>query len=93
MPTREAELLHELSSAHEVTATVPYHPGHVTDLRGLLDVGAGIWGDEVVTATGEPGSRNRAGPDSPVPRAPRRRSTARSTGDRASGEAGLDAGD
>ena len=74
--TREAELLHELSSAHEVTATVPYHPGHVTDLRGLLDVGARIWGDEVVMATGEPGGRNRAAPDSPVPRAPRRRSTA-----------------
>ena len=91
--TREAELLHELSSAHEVTATVPYHPGHVTDLRGLLDVGARIWGDEVVMATGEPGGRSRAAPDSPVPRAPRRRSTPRSTGDRAPGEAGLDAGD
>jgi len=44
--TREAELQGELSAAHEVTATVPYHPGHVTDLRGLLDVGARIWGDE-----------------------------------------------
>ena len=44
--TREAELLRELSAAHEVTATVPYHPGHVTDLHGLLDVGAEIWGDE-----------------------------------------------
>ena len=32
--TREAELLRELSAAHEVTATVPYHPGHVTDLQG-----------------------------------------------------------
>src|SRR5208283_2334396 len=44
--TREAELLHELSEAHEVTATVPYHSGHVTDLRGLLEVGARIWGDD-----------------------------------------------
>jgi anion-transporting ArsA/GET3 family ATPase len=44
--TREAELLRELSAAHEVTATVPYHAGHVTDLRGLLDVGAKIWGDD-----------------------------------------------
>ena len=53
-----------------MTATVPYHPGHVTDLRGLLDVGARIWGDEVVTATAEAGSRNRAWSCSPVPRAP-----------------------
>lgn len=44
--TREAELLGELSAAHEVTTSVPYHPGHVTDLRGLLEVGAKIWGDE-----------------------------------------------
>ena len=44
--TRESELLGELSAAHEVTTTVPYHPGHVADLRGLLDVGARIWGDE-----------------------------------------------
>lgn len=42
---RERELLRELGAAHEVTATVPYHPGHVTDLGGLLDVGAWIWGD------------------------------------------------
>jgi hypothetical protein len=49
--TREAELLRELSAAHEVTATVPYHPGHVTDLRGLLEVGAKIWGDEGAVAT------------------------------------------
>ena len=48
--TREAELLREFSAAHEVTATVPYHPGHVTDLHGLLDVGAKIWGDEVAVA-------------------------------------------
>jgi anion-transporting ArsA/GET3 family ATPase len=63
--TREAELLRELSAAHEVTATVPYHPGHVTDLQGLLDVGAKIWGDEVVVATERAafraGRRNRGG--------------------------------
>jgi anion-transporting ArsA/GET3 family ATPase len=46
--TREAELLRELSAAHEVTATVPYHAGDVTDLRGLLDIGARIWGDDQV---------------------------------------------
>jgi anion-transporting ArsA/GET3 family ATPase len=51
--TREAELLEELSAAHEVTAAVPYHPGHVTDLRGLLDVGSKIWGDEADVSTGE----------------------------------------
>jgi len=50
--TREAELLRELSAAHEVTATVPYHPGHVTDLRGLLDVGAKIWGDDTLAPAG-----------------------------------------
>jgi anion-transporting ArsA/GET3 family ATPase len=55
--TREAELLGEMSEAHEVTATVPYHPGHVTDLRGLLDVGARIWGDEVPSATAKAGPR------------------------------------
>jgi anion-transporting ArsA/GET3 family ATPase len=78
--TREAELLEELSAAHEVTAAVPYHPGHVTDLGGLLDVGAKIWGDErpaapVVgparrsrarrLATGRSGGE--AGPGAPAP--------------------------
>ena len=56
--TREAELLTELSATHEVTATVPYHPGHVTDLRGLLDVGARIWGDE---STVSPEASSRSG--------------------------------
>lgn len=42
--TREGELLRELSSAHDVTATVPYQPGHVSDLAGLLQMGARIWG-------------------------------------------------
>ncbi len=68
--TREAELLRELSGAHEMTATVPYHPGHVTDLRGLLDVGARIWGDEVAVTT------EKAGPEKAGPRVARR------TGDR-----------
>jgi anion-transporting ArsA/GET3 family ATPase len=48
--TREAELLEELSAAHELTATVPYHPGNVTDLSGLLQVGATIWGDETTAS-------------------------------------------
>lgn len=43
---RESELLRELGASHETTATVPYHAGHVTDLRGLLDIGDAIWGDE-----------------------------------------------
>jgi anion-transporting ArsA/GET3 family ATPase len=76
--TREAELLEELSAAHEVTSTVPYHPGHVTDLRGLLEIGAKIWGDEDPVPAGAPpgrrprsrrspqGSRRRAGPDAPA---------------------------
>jgi anion-transporting ArsA/GET3 family ATPase len=42
---REAELLRELSESHEVTVTVPYQAGHVTDLEGLLRMGARIWGD------------------------------------------------
>ncbi|MHB1986773.1 MAG: ArsA family ATPase [Acidimicrobiales bacterium] len=42
--TREAELLRELSAAHDATATVPYQPGHVTDLAGLLHMGETIWG-------------------------------------------------
>ncbi len=42
--TREAELLHELSEGHEVTATVPYQPGNVSDLAALLKMGASIWG-------------------------------------------------
>jgi anion-transporting ArsA/GET3 family ATPase len=44
---REAELLRELSAAHDVSVTVPYQPGHVTDLAGLLTMGARIWGDEL----------------------------------------------
>lgn len=44
--TREAELYRELSAAHEATARVGYRPGNITDLAGLLGVGAMIWGDE-----------------------------------------------
>ena len=61
--TREAELLGELSAAHELTATVPYHPGHVTDLRGLLEVGATIWGEEVAW----PAAGQRTRPSCPPP--------------------------
>jgi anion-transporting ArsA/GET3 family ATPase len=78
--TREAELLRELSAAHEVTAVVPYHPGHVTDLRGLLDVGAKIWGDEVPQAADKARSRTgrqtrakRASPSAPASAGSKRR--------------------
>ncbi|MGO9911672.1 MAG: ArsA family ATPase, partial [Acidimicrobiales bacterium] len=53
--TREAELLRELAAAHDVTAIVPYQAGHVTDLAGLLQMGARIWGE---TPT-EPGPAKR----------------------------------
>jgi hypothetical protein len=43
---REAELLRELAGAHDVAATVGYQPGNITDLAGLLKIGAAIWGDE-----------------------------------------------
>ncbi len=43
--TRESELLRELSAAHDIAATVPYQPGHITDLAGLLTMGARIWGE------------------------------------------------
>jgi anion-transporting ArsA/GET3 family ATPase len=73
--TREAELLRELSAAHEVTATVPYHPGHVTDLGGLLDVGARIWGDEEAAPPRAPGARGtRAARDGATAGTRRRRS-------------------
>ncbi len=53
--TRESELARELSSLHGVTATVPYQPGHVADLAGLLQVGATIWGEQP-----KPGRRRKA---------------------------------
>ncbi len=43
--TRESELARELSSAHGVTVSVPYQPGHVADLSGLLQMGGTIWGE------------------------------------------------
>jgi anion-transporting ArsA/GET3 family ATPase len=44
--TREAELLAELSASHDVTATIGYRAGSVTDLAGLLALGARLWGEE-----------------------------------------------
>lgn len=44
--TREAELLGALAAAHDVTATIGYRAGSVTDLAGLLAMGGAIWGDE-----------------------------------------------
>ncbi|MGH9171946.1 MAG: ArsA family ATPase [Acidimicrobiales bacterium] len=43
---RESELFRELSSRYEVTAAVGYHAGNITDIKGLLSIGAVIWGDE-----------------------------------------------
>jgi len=57
---REQELLRELSSSHELTSTVPYHPGHVTDLRGLLEVGATVFGDPVAPEAARRGRAARA---------------------------------
>jgi anion-transporting ArsA/GET3 family ATPase len=51
---REAELLSELSAAHDVTATVGYLPGNITDLAGLLRIGASIWGDPEEPLPAEP---------------------------------------
>ncbi|MGH9295333.1 MAG: hypothetical protein ACRD0B_08380, partial [Acidimicrobiales bacterium] len=48
--TREAELYKELSTAHEVTARVGYRAGSITDLPGLLEIGAMIFGGEDVPA-------------------------------------------
>ena len=40
---REAETRAELSAAPEVVATVPYFDHDITDLAGLLELGAQIW--------------------------------------------------
>ncbi len=40
---REAETRAELSAAPEVVATVPYFDHDITDLAGLLELGAKIW--------------------------------------------------
>lgn len=61
---REAELLSELAAAHDVTATVGYQPGNITDLAGLLRIGAHIWGDSDVSdllAPERSGDRSRSG--------------------------------
>ena len=44
--TREAEQLRELRAGHDVTVTIPYQPGAVNDLGGLLEMGARIWSEE-----------------------------------------------
>jgi len=77
--TREADLLRELSAAHDVTATVGYRAGSVTDLTGLLAIGAAIWGDEPAAEPSElEGAPGAEGPASPErPRRPRRATTSR----------------
>ncbi|HET9092219.1 MAG TPA: ArsA-related P-loop ATPase [Acidimicrobiales bacterium] len=42
---REGELLRELTASNSVTVTVPYQPGQITDLDGLLRMGAALWGE------------------------------------------------
>jgi anion-transporting ArsA/GET3 family ATPase len=62
---REAELLRELAASHEVAATVGYQPGNITDLSGLLRIGATIWGDvdeEEAVPAPRTRSRGRAKP-------------------------------
>jgi len=41
--TREAEQRHELSRHADVVATVPYADHDITDLAGLLELGAALW--------------------------------------------------
>ncbi|HXY44548.1 MAG TPA: ArsA-related P-loop ATPase [Acidimicrobiales bacterium] len=70
---REAELLTELAAAHDVTATVGYLPGSITDLAGLLRVGASLWGDAEQTAqtaqTAQAAQAHQA-PQAPAPPPP-----------------------
>jgi hypothetical protein len=65
---REAELLRELAAQHDLSATVGYQPGNITDLAGLLRIGGAIWGDteaeEDVTPVAPRRSRTRATPGS-----------------------------
>jgi anion-transporting ArsA/GET3 family ATPase len=56
---REAELLRELGSAHDLSATVGYQPGNITDLGGLLRIGAAIWGDAEEAEAATPARRTR----------------------------------
>ncbi|HLI45349.1 MAG TPA: ArsA-related P-loop ATPase [Acidimicrobiales bacterium] len=67
---REAELLRELSAAHDVTVTIPYQPGHVTDLASLLAMGARVFGDEAEehVAARVSGSRRAGGRSGGRPR-------------------------
>jgi anion-transporting ArsA/GET3 family ATPase len=68
---REAELFAELGALHEARASVPYLPGHVTDLAGLLTLGARIWG------AAEPApSRRRGAPRRSAATGPRARDAA-----------------
>jgi anion-transporting ArsA/GET3 family ATPase len=59
---REAELLSELAEAHDVTATVGYQPGNITDLAGLLRIGGTIWGDPDPEEAAGPPPRTRSRP-------------------------------
>jgi anion-transporting ArsA/GET3 family ATPase len=56
---REAELRSELALTHEVTATVGYQPGNVTDLGALLRIGGTIWGDAASTPVPSPAPGHR----------------------------------
>ena len=84
---REAELLSELGAAHDVTASVGYQPGNITDLAGLLRIGACIWGDPGEEAPAA--RRSRSSPQRPAGTA---RSAARSNATKtpASGRAAKD---
>jgi len=72
---REAELLSELADLHDITATVGYLPGNITDLTGLLRIGASIWGEPEAPASGpakvtkRTGAAERASPAKAVDRA------------------------
>jgi len=41
--TREAEQRAELAAGADVVATVPYADHDITDLAGLLELGASLW--------------------------------------------------
>ncbi len=47
---REGEQLRELTASDNVTVTVPYQPGQITDLDGLLLMGGALWGESPPTA-------------------------------------------
>ena len=56
---REAELLRELAAVHDLSATVGYQAGNITDLAGLLRIGAAIWGDAEEAEATTPARRTR----------------------------------